>query len=164
MLQANKHHAIKQDTLIDFICDFMEADSGMDIDPGFIVVVGAVLIFYLRLIVIQRQRARRARQAPATLSRPAPRSKAGVRSGAASQKQTSTGQKKSTRSNQPAAFEMEQYSILSPRRSDRIIGAVGLVLLLVGMILFAGILPALQPYWWVPAAIGIIAFSWAFKL
>jgi hypothetical protein len=124
----------------------------MNIDPGLVVVIGAVLIFYLRLIVIQRQRAKRAQPAPAPRSR------------AAAQKQSPAGQKKSARSTQPAAFDLERYSILSPRRSDRLTGAVGLLLLLLGMILFAGILPALQPYWWLPAALGIIAFSWAFKL
>jgi len=35
-----------------------------------------------------------------------------------------------------------------------------------GLLLYAGVLPlaALQPYWWLPTALGVVAFSWLFKL
>jgi hypothetical protein len=59
-----------------------------------------------------------------------------------------------------------RYSILSQNPRDLAIGAAGLLAIVVGILLNAKILPipAAQPYWWIPTAIGIVAFSWAFKL
>jgi hypothetical protein len=111
----------------------------MNIDPGLVIVIAAVLIFYLRLIVLQRQRT------PQSASKPA----------------SSTG-KKSTRH---AEATPVRYSIISPNRRDQIIGAAGVIAILLGILLYAGLLPfpAGQSYWWIPTSLGIVAFSWAFK-
>jgi hypothetical protein len=56
--------------------------------------------------------------------------------------------------------------VLSSNKYDRIVGGVGALSIVVGVLLNAGLLPfpAAQPYWWIPTAVGIVAFSWAFKL
>jgi len=120
----------------------------MKFDPGLVVVVGAVLIFYLRLIGLQRERTRRVQQSPAAPGKARGRTPGG-------------GQK-----NAAPGAALAQYSILSPRRGDRIIGAVAALLIGMGLLLYAGVLPlaALQPYWWLPTALGVVAFSWLFKL
>jgi hypothetical protein len=112
----------------------------MNIDPGLVVVIVAVLIFYLRLIVLQRQHA----QQPA----PKPASSA----------------KKKGQSRPDAA--PARYAIISHNRRDRIIGAVGAGAVLLGILLYASLLPLplAQTYWWVPTSLGIVAFSWAFKV
>lgn len=114
----------------------------MKIDPGLVVVVVAVLIFYLRLIILQRERAKQLRR----------NAKAGAKS-------------KGKRQNQQKVTPA-RYSILSQNRRDLAIGGAGALAILVGVLLNAGILPilAVQPYWWVPTSAGIVAFSWAFKL
>ncbi len=127
----------------------------MTFDPGLVVVVGAVLIFYLRLIGLQRERTKRVQQAPG-------KGKARGRApGGAPGAGRNAGQK-----NAAPGAALAQYSILSPRRSDRIIGAVGALLIGLGLLLYAGALPlaVLQPYWWLPTALGVVAFSWLFKL
>ena len=114
----------------------------MNIDTGVGVVIVAVLIFYLRLIIIQRQRAK-------NLVRPV------LADGKTKGKTKGTAQ-----------ISPERYSILSPNSRDRLIAGVGAVFVLAGVLLNAKVLPisAAQPYWWIPTAIGIVAFSWAFKL
>ena len=109
----------------------------MKIDFGLAVVVLAVLVFYLRLIILQRQRVKRLAAAAET-----------------------------TRKGKPKAAATPDYSIFSPRRSDRIIGTLGIVAMIAGALLYAHIL-SWEPgntYWWVPAAGGVLAFSWMFKL
>lgn len=118
----------------------------VNLDPGLVVVVVAVLVFYLRLIVMQRQRAS---QLPRSASGPqAPR--AGGKRGKNAAAQTP----------QPAPA----YTILSSRRRDRWIGGAGALLVGLGLLLYAGIFPSLQAYWWIPMAVGIVAFSWLFRL
>ena len=114
----------------------------MNIDPGLAVVILAVLIFYLRLIIMQRQRVKQVSQAP-----------------------VATGKsKKKTKS--PPEKPLPRYSILSQNRRDKIIALAGVVAILVGVMLNAKwtLWPIAQPYWWIPTAIGVIAFSWAFKM
>jgi hypothetical protein len=110
----------------------------MPIDAGTAIVIGAVLIFYLRLIILQRERAKRARQA----SSAAGKGKKGGKAGA-----------------------QQQFSILSPNLRDRIIGGAGVVAILAGILLNRQMLPweVFHTYWWLPTALGIIAFSWAFR-
>lgn len=110
----------------------------MNIDTGLAVVIIAVLIFYLRLIGLQRERVKRL---------------AGASQGSEKKKNK-------------AANHAERYTILSPRRRDRIIAGFGVGAVLVGVLLYLNILPlpAIQPYWWVPTSIGIVAFSWAFQV
>lgn len=114
----------------------------MNIDTGLAVVIVAVLIFYLRLIGLQRERVKRLSTPPQ-----------------GSQKKTKKQEIQSERSS-------PRYSILSPRRRDRVIAGAGAVAILVGVLLYLSILPiqAAQPYWWIPTAIGIVAFSWAFQV
>ena len=112
----------------------------MNIETGTAVVIVAVLVFYLRLIVLQRQRAKQLRSAP-------------------------PGGKNKKRAAQEAQTP-PRYSIISPRVADRVIASVGVLAILAGVLLNVGILPlpGLQPYWWVPTALGIVAFSWLFRL
>lgn len=114
----------------------------MNIDTGLAVVILAVLIFYLRLIVLQRERAKRA----ASSSQPAG-------------KNTSKGKRSPSHSS-------ARYSILSQNRVDLAISGIGVVAILMGILLNLKWIPilAVQPYWWLPTAAGIVAFSWAFKL
>ena len=121
----------------------------MNIDTGLAIVILAVLVFYLRLIIIQRERAKRLR----TSSQPS-----GV-----NQKK---GRKKTTPVTPDKKTAVPNYSILSEKKLDRVIGIIGAVFILAGVGLNLGIIPpqAIQQYWWVPTALGIVAFSWAFKL
>jgi len=113
----------------------------MKLDTGSAVVILAVLIFYLRLIILQRERVKRSRLLP-----------------------DQKGKKKKSRPGQPSP--VERYSILSRKPVDLIIAGFGFLAILMGVVLNAGwiALPVVQPYWWIPAAAGLIAFSWAFKL
>jgi hypothetical protein len=113
----------------------------MNIDTGLGVVIVAVLLFYLRLIVLQRQRAKQAR-------RPI---------------ETATGKKRKGKESSPAP---PNYSIISQKRRDRIVAGVGVVLILLGAIFYLNWLswPLAHEYWWMPTTIGILAFSWLFRL
>ena len=114
----------------------------MNIDTGLAVVIIAVLVFYLRLIIIQRQRVKGVAQAKK-----------------ASQTEKKKGKK------QPVPPQ-PSYSIISKNNLDRAIAIGGVLLIALGVLLYTHILPlvAIQPYWWIPTAVGIVAFSWAFKL
>lgn len=114
----------------------------MNIDTGLAVVIVAVLIFYLRLIVLQRERAKQATQGLDSHVKKKNLKKA-------------SGQEATLR-----------YSILSSRRRDRVIAGIGALLILLGVLAYSQIeiLGSLYPYWWIPTSIGIVAFSWAFKL
>jgi hypothetical protein len=111
----------------------------MKIDPGLVVIIVAVLAFYLRLIILQRERARRAAIQPKP---------AGKKKGRPPQKK-------------PAP----QYSIISKDKRDWIIAGTGILLIFIGVLLNQKLipLPLAQTYWWLPTAIGIVAFSWGFK-
>ncbi len=113
----------------------------MKLDIGLVVVVAAALVFYLRLIIIQRQRIKR-------LAQPAPTS----------------GKKKKGASSKDESFT-KKYAILSSNRWDWIIAGIGALAVLAGLLLYGHIipLPAVQSYWWIPTAAGIVAFSWGFK-
>ena len=114
----------------------------MNIDTGLAVVIIAVLVFYLRLIIIQRQRAKRVAQA----------------------KKSSQAEKK--KGKKQLASPQPEYSIVSKNNLDRGIAIFGVLLLVLGVLLYMKIipLPSIQPYWWIPTAAGIVLFSWAFKL
>ena len=115
----------------------------MRIDPGLAVIIIAVFVFYLRLIILQRERAKRA----AYQSKPA-----GKKPGKRPQKDSSTT---------PAP----QYSVVSQNKRDWIIAGSGILLIFIGLLLNLKIIPIplAQTYWWLPVAIGIVAFSWGFK-
>lgn len=114
----------------------------MNIDTGLAVVIVAVLIFYLRLIVLQRERAKQVTQVLDSHVKKKNQRKASMQENAL------------------------RYSILSPRRRDRVIAGIGVLLILLGVLAYIQIqvLASLHPYWWIPTSIGIVAFSWAFKL
>ncbi len=111
----------------------------MRIDPGLVVIIAAVLAFYLRLILLQRQRAKRAAYQP----KPA-------------------GKKKSRPAKKMPAPD---YSIISKNKRDWIIAGAGMLLIFIGVLLNLRVIPIplAQNYWWLPVAIGIVAFSWGFK-
>jgi hypothetical protein len=113
----------------------------MKIDTGMGVVILAVLVFYLRLIVLQRERIKQNKRAAEAAS-------------------TKNKGKKS------AQLVATRYSIISPKKSDRVIGIIGAVLIILGVLFYAKIIPPelLQSYWWALTAIGIVAFSWLFRL
>lgn len=112
----------------------------MNIDTGLAAVIFAILIFYLRLIILQRERTKR-NLARLAAQRAAPKGKG----------------------KRPLA--PPRFSILSHKRSNWIIAAVGAAAIVAGLLLNAGLaFPSLQAYWWVPMAVGIVAFSWAFGL
>lgn len=116
----------------------------MRFDLGTAVIVLAVLVFYLRLIILQREKARRLRQpAPAAVGRAG---KAGKKPKA------------------PRPDLGRQLSILSPNRRDWAIAGAGAAAVLAGVVLNLQVLPGpLAAYWWLPVAVGIVAFSWAFR-
>ena len=111
----------------------------MQIDTGTAIIILAVLIFYLRLIIIQRERAKRLTH------------------------QSFPGKKKNARDKQ-LSF-LTSYSILSQNQPDRVIAGLGIFAILAGVLLNLRVIPwiPVQNYWWVPVAAGIVAFSWAFK-
>ncbi len=111
----------------------------MRIDPGLVVIVGAVLAFYLRLIILQRQRAKQAAYQP----KPA-------------------GKKKKQPAQPPPIV---RYSIISDNKRDWIIAGAGILLVFLGIMLNlkAIPIPPAQIYWYIPVALGIVAFSWGFK-
>ncbi len=114
----------------------------MNIDTGLAVVIVAVLIFYLRLIVLQRERAKQATR------------------------EQDTRVKKKDQGKALARGDGSPYSILSPKRRDRVIAGIGALLILLGVLAYSqtALFGSLQTYWWIPVSIGIVAFSWAFKL
>ncbi len=130
----------------------------MKFDIGMLALIAAVLIFYLRLIVIQRERTKRLRRLAAAQQLKEPRKP--PKKGAAPSK---ASEKKNT---PPSSAAAERYSIFSTRRGDWIIAGVGIVLIAFALLLYSGALrlPGVQPYAWIPTALGIVMFSWAFQL
>ncbi len=112
----------------------------MRIDIGRAVVIVAVLIFYLRLIVLQRERSKQLKHA-AELD-------------------------KSGKPKKKPAQHLIYYSIISQKPLDRLISGLGVVLIVAGIFFYVWVpgIDGLQPYWWIPTTIGILAFSWGFKL
>jgi hypothetical protein len=115
--------------------------SVMKIDPGLVIVFIAVTVFYLRLIFLQRERAKREARAQAHPLR--------KKQGKAQLQKSATGN-----------------SLLSRNRMDRIIAGAGVLAILAGVLLYTQIIPwpAGQPFWWLSITAGIVAFNWAFKL
>ncbi len=115
----------------------------MQINGGLIVVIGAVTFFYIRLILIQRERIK---QVQRTSDR--------------------SGKNKSKKTGASEPRTLMKYSILSPKLRDRMIGLAGALLIGVGALLYAQVIPwlAAQGNWWIPSALGIVMFSWLFQL
>ncbi len=113
----------------------------MNIDTGMAVVIAAVLVFYLRLIILQREKAKRAAQALAA-------------------------QPKKKKGKAVEAEAAPRYSILARSLRNRAIAVFGVALMVVGVLMNSGMfpVPAIQAWWWVPTALGILAFSWLFAL
>lgn len=114
----------------------------MQIDYRIVVVVGAVLFFYLRLIGLQRERAKR-------LAQPVPGGKQAKARGKQRQEQI-----------------QKRYSLVSENPRDRVIGWIGAALVGLGVVMSSGLLPfpEIQSWWWLPTATGIVMFSWLFKI
>lgn len=111
----------------------------MKLDPGLIVVIAAVLIFYLRLIILQRQRVK-----------------------VVNQPQSTPGSKKGKKAPPPAPPD---YSIFSRKPIDRIIAGLGLVGIIIGVLMnrSIGFTWPVTTYWWIPVALGILVFSFGLK-
>ncbi len=111
----------------------------MQIDTGTGIVIVAALIFYLRLIIIQRQKVKQPSIPPQA--------------------------KNKSKKKKPPTPALRQYSILSSNPRDWIIAGAGVVAVLLGVLLKAGGSPlaVVAPYWWVPTALGIVACSWGFR-
>ena len=124
----------------------------MKIDPGLVIVILAVLVFYLRLIILQRERAKRL---------PNPR-RARKTSGNSTVKSTEQPNSKKSPTDQPTAG----MNILSSNRIDWWITGSGVIAIIIGILLYLKVIPipTMQQYWWIPTAIGIVAFGWAFRL
>jgi len=134
----------------------------MNIDTGLAAVIIAVLIFYLRLIVIQRETARRSR-----LQNSKSVQKSNLTAGSKTKKGASVRQKKKTsQAGKTPVQATPNRSILSNSKLDLSIAGAGLLAIFVGVLANAGVigLATLQSYWWIPTSLGIIAFIWAFKL
>ncbi len=108
----------------------------MPFDLGFGIVLAATLFFYLRLIIIQRQKVKH----PPV-------------------------QRQGKKNKKSEGYPLEQYSILSRNRRDWIIAGTGFLLVILGILLKAGAFqaPSVAYYWWTPTAIGIVACSWGFR-
>ena len=54
---------------------------------------------------------------------------------------------------------------LSQDKRDWIIAGVGATLIILGVLLYRNVIPLdwARSLWWLPTAIGIVAFSWGFK-
>lgn len=113
----------------------------MSIDLGTVIVIIAVLFFYLRLIILQRERAKRISQ------------------------QTESPRRKKKKPGDPPPNSIAKYTILSSSSADRVIAGMGVAAVLAGILLYLQWIPwpSAQPLWWLPTALGIVAFSWAFK-
>jgi len=111
----------------------------MKIDIGLIVVFIAVSFFYIRLIALQRRRSKQTERKPET----APK-------------------KKKQGKDQP---HPQPITVFSRNRQDWMIAGAGLICISLGLAIAAGWLPytSIQPYWWIPTSLGIVAFSWGFK-
>lgn len=111
------------------------------LDIGIVVVIAAVLLFYLRLILVQRQRAKQFRNRAVVTK----------------------GKKKKARAGSQNEYSI--LSIISTRLVDRIIAAVGAVFIVFGIVLNVKAIPweLGQSYWYIPVALGILAFSWLFR-
>ncbi|MGE5221637.1 MAG: hypothetical protein ACM3PY_04310 [Omnitrophica WOR_2 bacterium] len=106
-------------------------------DTGTILVVVAVLLFYLRLILLQRQAAKRLKSTPFT--------------GKQKKQDKSLG-------NTPSSIW-----ILSRNRRDWVFAGIGLVMILIGLLIRAGVIPIPQePFWWIITVAGLVPFSLGF--
>ena len=110
--------------------------NAMHIDAGLGFIILAVLVFYLRLIIIQRQRVKRV---PGASRRGRERRQA------------------------DALQALERLSIISKRRRDWVIAGLGAVAILLGAIAYASPQFVLKNYYWLPIGFGIVALSWAFR-
>lgn len=106
-------------------------------DIGTIIVIIAVLLFYLRLIILQRQTAKRLNPVPV----------------------------KDQKKKQSKSIENKPSSvwILSRNRRDWIFAVIGLGMILFGLLTRAGVIPiAQEPIWWIVTAVGLVPFSLGF--
>jgi hypothetical protein len=111
------------------------------LDIGIVVVIAAVLLFYLRLILVQRQKAKRFRH------------------------RTVENKEKKKNAGAGSRQDYSILSIISARPIDRVVAAGGAVLIVLGIMLNVKIIPwgVGQTYWYIPVALGILAFSWLFR-
>lgn len=114
----------------------------MSINIGTAIILIAVLIFYARLMIIQRKREKRSRQPPGQIG----------------------GQKKVKGSAKTRAA-LESYSIISRNPRNWVIAGAGVAGVLLGLLLYFKVIPiaGAESLFWLPIALGIIAFSFGFE-
>lgn len=109
----------------------------MRYDIGTIVIIVAVLIFYLRLIIIQRQRIKKARYQYAQVSE-------------------KLGKKKGTAGSKPEI----RYSKLGVQVRNWWLMGAGIVLLMAGAaVKYFDLRIGSFDYWWIPVLLGIISMA-----
>jgi hypothetical protein len=108
----------------------------MPIDTGTGIVIIATLFFYLRLIIIQRQKVRKSPLQP-----------------------PGKGKKK------VSSYQPGQYSIISRNRLDWIISGIGVIGIIFGLLIKLGAISigSIDAFWWIPTALGIVLMSWGFR-
>ena len=114
----------------------------MKLEPGWIVIIASVAIFYLRLVQIRGRRKREAREELNTLAR------------------TSASRRK--KGDQPYRNQGERVTF---QVRSWILIVVGALLMLAGLALHSSLdFPAtITPYWWAVTAVGVIVFTFSFK-
>ena len=110
----------------------------MNLDTGTIVTIVCVLLFYLRLTIIQRQRIKRAQHQYAEVAKKN------------SKKKTGSGQKPEIKYNRLGVHFRNWWMV-----------AGALVLITFGAVIAAThfIGPSLSTYWWIPVNLGIVLFA-----
>lgn len=109
----------------------------MGYDIGTIVIIVAVLIFYLRLIIIQRQRIKQARYQYAQVS-------------------AKLGKKKSTADTKPEV----RYSKLGVQVRNWWLMGAGIIALMAGAgVKYFGLKIGNFDYWWIPVLLGILSMA-----
>ena len=114
----------------------------MKLEPGWIVIIASVAIFYLWLVQIRGRRKREAREELNSLAR------------------TSASRRK--KGDQPYRPQGEKITF---QVRSWILIVVGVVLMLAGISLHnSSIFPAtITPYWWAVTSVGVIIFTFSFK-
>ncbi|HZW03174.1 MAG TPA: hypothetical protein VFF68_04565 [Anaerolineaceae bacterium] len=117
---------------------------GLNLDWGIASIILACLVFYARLMMAQRRRARAAESQG---------------------KERVSGRKKGSRKKSSGPVEKPVFGAFSRKKRDWIVGGVGYAFVMLGVLLRMGYLQSETwgPMWWFPVSLGIIGFSWFFN-
>ena len=117
---------------------------GFNLDWGIVAIILACLVFYARLLMVQRRK-----------------SKEWENRG----NERVSGRKKGRRKKQGPATEKPVLGSFSRRKRDWLVGGIGYLFVMLGVLLYMGYIQheTWQSMWWFPVSIGIIGFSWFFN-